>query len=249
MPLLLTAAPASLIARSHTRAPSTPFVHTSLQPPMATYQPGVYLKFDEMEALMKAWAAAHPEIATLESIGTTHGSETTGPGHPIWLLTLTDSSTGTHDTKPAFWCDGNTHAGEVTGCQACLHLAHTLLTSWEEKDERTELLMATSTVYILPRISADGAELYLTTPHTCRSSPMFWPEPEPSPGLQPKDMTGDGDLLLMRIPHSAGSFKASKKDPRISECWRAAAPTLCYVRVWALLCMCSARTCMLHSRV
>ena len=184
---------------------------------MATYRPGVYLKFDEMEALMKSWAERYPEVATLESIGTTHGSEFTGPGHPLWLLTLTDADTGSHDTKPAFWCDGNTHAGEVTGCQACLHLAHTLLSDWAEKDERTCLLMATSTVYILPRISADGAELYLTTPYTCRSSPMFWPEPEPSPGLQPKDMTGDGDLLLMRIPHSAGSFKASNKVPRISK--------------------------------
>lgn len=190
----------------------------SAAPVMATYRPGVYLKFDEMEALMKGWAEQFPEICSLESLGTTHGSETTGPGHPLWLLTLTDADTGSHDTKPAFWCDGNTHAGEVTGCQACLHLAHTLISAWAEKDERTLALMATSTVYILPRISADGAELYLTTPYTCRSSPMFWPEPEPSPGLQPKDMTGDGDLLLMRIPHSAGSFKASKKDPRISEC-------------------------------
>ena len=76
---------------------------------------------------MKAWADQYPEVCTLESIGTTHGSEFTGPGHPLWLLTLTDADTGSHDTKPAFWCDGNTHAGEVTGCQACLHLAHTLL--------------------------------------------------------------------------------------------------------------------------
>lgn len=149
------------------------------------------------------------------SQGASHGSETTGPGHPLWLLTLTDASTGPHLSKPAFWCDGNTHAGEVTGTQACLHLAHTLLSGWGAGDERTKALMASSTVYILPRISADGAEMYLTTPFTCRSSPMFFPEPEPSPGLQPKDMTGDGDLLLMRMVHSAGSFKVSKKDPRI----------------------------------
>ena len=182
---------------------------------MAAYTPGVYLKFDEMEALMKAWAEQYPAVASLESIGTTHGSETTGPGKELWLLTLTDAATGAHDSKPAFWCDGNTHAGEVTGMQACLHLAHTLLTGWEAEEPRARTLLATSTVYVLPRISADGAELYLTTPHTCRSSPMFFPEPEPSPGLQPKDMTGDGELLLMRIPHSAGSFKASSKDARL----------------------------------
>ena len=66
---------------------------------MAAYAPGVYLKFDEMEALMKAWAEQYPAIASLESIGTTHGSETTGPGKELWLLTLTDAATGAHDQR------------------------------------------------------------------------------------------------------------------------------------------------------
>ena len=182
---------------------------------MAEYVPGVYLKFDEMASLLHAWAEKYPDVASIESIGNTHGSETTGAPKPLWLLTLTNSATGAHLTKPAFWCDGNTHAGEVTGAQACMHLAHTLLSGWGAKDARTVALLSAATVYVLPRISADGAELYLTTPHTCRSSPMFFPEPDPTPGLQPADVDGNGELLQMRIKSKAGSFKVSAQDPRI----------------------------------
>eukprot|EP01047_Picozoa_sp_COSAG01_P056473 COSAG01_NODE_6408_length_3682_cov_400.192297_3_plen_149_part_01 len=147
----------------------------------ATYQPGVYLRQAELEALLSAWAGAHPGLVALESIGQTKF------GKDLWLLTITDEATGVHSEKPAFWCDGNTHAGEVTGAQACLHLVHTLLSAWDDGEARTRSLLGACTVYVLPRISADGAEMYLTTPHSCRSSPMMWPEPQPSPGLQPKD--------------------------------------------------------------
>eukprot|EP01051_Picozoa_sp_SAG22_P010476 SAG22_NODE_946_length_6371_cov_12.683833_4_plen_77_part_00 len=70
-------------------------------------------------------------------------------------------------------CDGNTHAGEVTGCQACLNLIHRLLTDYAAGDARTKQLLGSSTIYVLPRLCADGAELYLTTPFTCRSVPNF----------------------------------------------------------------------------
>ena len=75
------------------------------------------------------------------------------------LVTVTDSSTGAAASKPAFWLDGNTHAGEVTGCEACLHFLYTLLSDYANGDVSTKLMLATSTIYCVPRVSPDGAEL------------------------------------------------------------------------------------------
>eukprot|EP01051_Picozoa_sp_SAG22_P010477 SAG22_NODE_946_length_6371_cov_12.683833_5_plen_50_part_00 len=43
-------------------------------------------------------SADHPALTDLESIGRTT------EGRDVWLLTITEKSTGAHDTKPAFWC-------------------------------------------------------------------------------------------------------------------------------------------------
>lgn len=73
------------------------------------------------------------------------------------------------------WLDANTHAGEVTGCTAVLDFANTVLTGYGAKDPALTRLLETSTLYILPRLCPDGSELYLTTPYTCRSTPILWP--------------------------------------------------------------------------
>eukprot|EP01050_Picozoa_sp_SAG11_P001301 SAG11_NODE_55_length_19449_cov_28.630135_10_plen_135_part_00 len=70
-----------------------------------------YHTYDEMTELMRSWAASSP-LCDLSSIGTTQ------EGRELWLMTMTDSSTGPADGKPAFWCEANTHAGEVTGTEA-----------------------------------------------------------------------------------------------------------------------------------
>lgn len=59
---------------------------------------GHYHTFPEMSELMAGWADEYPAIAELSSIGKTEN------GRDLWLLTLTDKSTGPHHTKPAFWC-------------------------------------------------------------------------------------------------------------------------------------------------
>ena len=146
---------------------------------------------------------------------------TSQEGRELWLMTMTDASTGSHDTKPAFWCEANTHAGEITGTEAALHLIDTLVTA-HEADEADEdgtgpisQLFKTSTVYVLPRITPDGAELFLKTPHSVRSSPIMYPGWDDLPGLKPMDLTGDGEQLVMRIPDSAGGYKCAAEDPRV----------------------------------
>ena len=56
-----------------------------------TYQFDRFLRFDELTDWLRQTVAAHPGIATLEQYGTSH------EGRALWLVTITDSSTGTHD--------------------------------------------------------------------------------------------------------------------------------------------------------
>ena len=80
---------------------------------------GVYHTHSEVTELLHGWAE-HP-LCSVESLGSA------ADGKDVWLLTLNNASTGAAKDKPALWVDGNMHAGEVTGCEACLHLIETLL--------------------------------------------------------------------------------------------------------------------------
>ena len=154
-----------------------------------------YYTYDEITAMLEGWAAEHGGICELSSIGSST------EGRELWLLTITDAGTGPHDEKPAMWLDANTHAGEVTGCTALLHFTDMVLSGHASGDEVYTRLLATSTLYILPRFCPDGAELYLTTPYTCRSTPILWPQmPEDIPGFRQEDVDGDGHITMMRIP-------------------------------------------------
>src|SRR5205823_583291 len=70
-------------------------------------------------------------------------------------------------------------------------------------------------VYILPRITVDGSEHYLTTPHSLRSSKRRYPHDRDREGLYPEDLDGDGRILQMRVQSPEGAYRASEKDPRI----------------------------------
>src|SRR5215213_3101125 len=154
-----------------------------------------YLRYEELTRTLRALAQEYPDLCSVRSIGKSY------EGRDIWLAELTNSGTGPAGTKPAFWVDGNTHAGEVTGSMAALYLIDHLL------DEQT--------FYILPRLSPDGAERYLTTPHTLRATPRPWPEPEEEPGLQPDDVDSDGNIVQMRVEDKNGEWRISDEDARL----------------------------------
>ena len=61
----------------------------------------------------------------------------------------------------------------------------------------------------------DGAERYLTTPYSLRSSTRFYPYAEERDGLYPEDINGDGLILQMRLKDPNGAWKCSDKDARI----------------------------------
>lgn len=172
-----------------------------------------YYQYAELTSYLESVAAAYPELATLDSAGKSF------EGRDLWALTLTNRQTGAPETKPAIYVDGNIHAGEVTASMVCLYTIDYLVSRYGTDEEVTHLL-DTRTFYILPRISPDGAEVYLTTAATLRSSTKPYPydltEAEALPGLHPADIDGDGRILTMRVRDDRkGEWAVSHQDPRL----------------------------------
>ena len=127
-----------------------------------------YYCYSEMENFLKSLAEEYPGIAELESAGKS------GEGRDIWVMILSDRSSGEPDKKPAIYIDGNFHAGEVTGSMINLYAIKHILDNYGKEGRITRLLQR-YTLYVIPRVSPDGAEVYLKTPETLRSVPRPYP--------------------------------------------------------------------------
>ncbi len=167
-----------------------------------------YHKYDELVQHMQELVSAYPGLSRMYSVGKSH------EGRDLWVVEITNHETGHHNDKPGYYIDANLHAGEVTGTACALYTIWYLLTNYGKDDEITRLVDTTS-FYILPRVSPDGAELYLTSPYFLRSSVRPYPFEEEQDGLYPEDIDGNGLILQMRVPDPDGEWKVSTKDPRL----------------------------------
>ena len=167
-----------------------------------------YYIYEELTAVLQELAADYPNLIKIHSICHTPDE------HEVWAAEITNYNTGDVLSKPAYYVDGNHHAGEVTGSMAALHLIVTLVQGYGNKETITQLL-DNNAVYVIPRISPDGAEVYLTSCNQLRSVNRAYPFEEPAPGLHATDMDGDGVIRMMRIEDPNGVWKPMDKDPRV----------------------------------
>jgi murein tripeptide amidase MpaA len=179
-------------------------------PPLPVPRFDRFYKHDELTRLLQEYAQALPELVELRSIGKSF------EGRDIWLAVVTNRRTGPDIDKPAFWLDGNIHAGELTASTACLYYLHQLATG-HGSDERITRLLDTRAVYICPRLNPDGAELALSDrPRHIRSSTRPYPfDEEPVDGLTVEDVDGDGRVLMMRVPDPHGPYRKHPREPRL----------------------------------
>lgn len=195
--LLAVLAVAPLAARGQSEDPATPD-WTRYHDTRATH------------ALLEGWARAHPELTRLYSIGETL------EGTPLMVLEITNQATGPAAEKPAYYYDGNIHAGELTGAEVALHFAWYVLRRYG-MDPRVTRLLDTRALYVRPKFNPDGADIALTRPQGLRSTPR--PYDEDGDGLLDEDagndLDGDGALTQMRVPNLRGRWRASPEDPRI----------------------------------
>ena len=168
-----------------------------------------YPRFAELSEWLQGFATDYPELVDLSVLGSSH------EGRELWLLTVTNRSTGDHLRKPAVWLDWNIHASEVTASVALVHLVHHLVTGYGT-DERITRALDTRTFYIVPRVNPDGAELALAeVPFVVRSTTRSWPRTDQRDGLIPGDIDHDGRSLQMRIEDPNGTWKPYANDPRL----------------------------------
>src|SRR5579885_1109236 len=85
---------------------SKPIVHQEFDPAKGVLS---YYTYEVLTKLLHDLVGAYPQLAEIESIGQSL------EGRDLWVVTLTNQATGPALEKPAYWIDGNTHAGEVTG--------------------------------------------------------------------------------------------------------------------------------------
>ena len=132
----------------------------------------------------------------------------TKEGKDVLALTITGPGKKAGE-KPAFYIDGNTHAGEVTGMMAAMHTADYLVTNYGS-DEKVTRLLDDNTVYIIPCVSPDGSDAYLTSPAILRSvNRDYIKDPE---GLSAQDIDGDGVIRMMRVKTPYGAWKTDPQN-------------------------------------
>ncbi len=169
-----------------------------------------YYRYEELTALLHAYAEEFPDLVRLDSLGKSY------EGRDVWLATITNVKTGPAEEKPALWVDGNIHATEVSPSSACLYLIERLTTGYGHDATITRCL-DTRAFYVCPRVNPDGAEWMLADePRLIRSSTRPYPYDEDAlEGLEEKDVDGDGRLLWMRIKDPNGPWKPHPNEPRL----------------------------------
>lgn len=172
------------------------------------FDPSKYYKYDEMVTLLNQWHEQYPNLTKLYSIGKTYEQR------EMYMLEITNKATGEGDNKPGYYIDGNFHAGEVTGCAVAMYTINHMLNNYGKEQDMTYIIDNFVT-YILPRVSCDGAEMYLTMAMMLRSSTRPYPFNDKKPGLHIEDLNGDGYITQMRIKDPNGSWKISTKDERL----------------------------------
>ncbi len=166
----------------------------------------------EAHALLEGWNKAFPKLTELYSIGETL------KGTPLMVLEISNQETGPSDSKPAYYYDGNIHAGELTAAEVALHFAWHVLSNYENSP-RMKALVDSRVLYVRPKFNPDGADLALLTSTVLRSTPR--PYDEDQDGLLDEDpgndLDKDGIITTMRVKNANGKYKVSTKDDRVME--------------------------------
>ena len=168
-----------------------------------TYTYDHYFKYDEIKNILESFVEKYPDLIDLQV------NCVTEKGRNQYLAILTNKKTGDMLEKPGFYLDGNIHAGEVTASMCAMHTIDYLLTNYDS-DQTCKKILDEMTVYVIPRVTPDGAEVYLSSPYTLRSVDRIHKDKEG--GIKEEDLDDDGVIRMMAIKSAYGAWKKDPKD-------------------------------------
>ena len=166
-----------------------------------------YYDWEEMTNCIKKLVELYPDLITMTSLAKSEENK------DVWAVTITNTKTGSPESKPAYYIDGNIHAGEVTGSMCAIWTIDTLCSNTE--DATIQKLLDAYTFYIIPKVTPDGSDAYLHSYEKLRSVNRAYPYLEKEAGLHPQDIDGDGVIRMMRVKSPYGSWKVFKDDKRV----------------------------------
>jgi hypothetical protein len=161
-----------------------------------------YHDYASLTSRLKTIQRTYPRLVRLSSLGKT------GENREIWLLGITNSSTGEAGRKGALFVCANIEANHLIGTEAVLSVSDYLLGKYG-KDEEVTRLLDRHTVYLVPRVNPDGAERFFRSP-LLEMTGNLTPVDEDDDGMldedPPEDLNGDGFITMMRVPEGGGDY-------------------------------------------
>jgi len=174
-----------------------------------------FYDMDEVSAMLKHFAEARPDLASLDSLGSSV------EGRPMWRLTVTNFATGSAESKPAMYVDGSIHANEIQATETVLYSIWYLLKHHGSVPEITALLDRAA-FYFVPVVSPDSRAAWFREPNTSSSHRTGrQPTDDDGDGLVdedgPNDLDGDGSIGQMWRKDPFGTHRRNARDPRVLE--------------------------------
>jgi hypothetical protein len=172
-----------------------------------------YYTYEEVVEAIKALNKAYPEFTSIDQVGKSE------EGRVIYALTINNPKTGTPESKPGVYVDGNIHGNEIQASEVCLYLANRLLTNYGKLEDISEVVDR-NVFYIIPTVNVDGRAHFFEDPNTPSSNRgLRIPKDDDRDGLFDEDfaddLDGDGSITNMRRRDPLGNLKTDPEDARL----------------------------------
>lgn len=106
---------------------------------------------EAIEVELKKFAAAHPDIMKLESLGKSI------QGRDLWVVKISDN-VNTDETEPEVKYIANMHGNEIVGRELMVILIRDILENYKKGDKRIVDLVNNREIYIVPTMNPDGSK-------------------------------------------------------------------------------------------
>ena len=165
----------------------------------------------EIAAALKAAVTAHPDLATIVSIGKTN------EGRDIWAVEIAKASGPPVDSRPGLLIAANFEGDHLIGSELALYTVDFLLNAYAT-DAEVKQRLERSVVYIVPRVNVDGAEQMFAPVKALRrtnTTPFDADNDGRTDEDGPEDLNKDGFVTVMRVKDPKGPYMVNPEDARL----------------------------------